>query len=167
MIPLDLNLTPKGFWVIDHDSGVDVVCYQQHFKKKRDTVICRKRDPRTKRFMKGRVDFFYLQYRAIFEACYEGERINSKGQKKGKDKSNNLHVECHRYDKINVSDYDTIDEMIESLEQIAEDLQDSCTDCLGSFGIEPYDTYEHLHFRLYKFTDKCYFDRDCGEDVND
>ena len=159
-------------YVDDHDSGGYILCYERKLKRG-SRVYCQLRDSNTweiKQWLKS----FYLQYRAIYELCYSGERITKEGEKKGKDKSNNLHVECHRSQEIYPNDFGTLDEFIDRINDIFFDLRDECDrECFAEYGLNIDDCMqqancnEHYHYRAYKKTSECFHSRDCGDFEDD
>jgi len=173
LLPLDINYTRKGsIFFDDHDSGGYILCFKRKTKKG-SKVECQLRDSQTweiKKWLKS----FYLQYRAIYELCYEGERITKQGEKKGKDKSNNLHVECHRADSISPNDYEDLDEFIEAIQDIFMELRKECNDeCFSEYGLDIDECMdeancdEHYHYRAHKKTNKCFHSRNCGDFEDD
>jgi len=147
MLPLDIEETRYGFRAVDHDTGMNLICFLR-----RGRVYCYLQNPTTGRFIKM-LRTFYLQYVGIYEMCYPS------GCRKGKGCSpkNNLHVECHSYNEIVVSNYTSVRELINDLERTADDLQFDCMDCFEKFNILP--EHEHIWFRSVEGNAECYFDR--------
>ena len=149
--------TEHGFYVKDSDTSYELLCYELPFITKagvKRIVRCMLRDPETKRFVKG-VNVFGIRYVAVFEACYPG------GCRKGKGCSptNNLHVECQNFRRIEVRGYTSIRDLLIDIQILIDEMYDKCMDkCFDKYGVEPEDEDLFIHTEA-DYTPVCYADR--------
>jgi len=148
---LRIRKTPKGFVVLDLDTGNEVLCF-----RRRGKTYCFLRDIETKRFI-VKITEFYIQYVGVIERCYPG------GCRKGKGctPTNNLHVECHVYEEYKVDPEIDIDDMIVEIDDMYDSLSLRCVECFDKYtgGIEMEPDVDQIAVRTVEAEEVCYFDR--------
>jgi len=144
---LEIHYTRRGFYTKDHDTLEEILCFQR-----RGRVYCFLRDSETKRFIR-KLDFFYLQYHGVFEACYPD------GCRKGKgcNPSNNLHVECYSYEPVEPRYHTSIEALLREIALIEDRLVDACEPCFAEYHVEP--EAEQVVARSIEGLEECYMDR--------
>lgn len=120
-----IERTRKGFYVLDNDTGLEILCFERYYRKSGKTVVrCFLRDPDTKRFVRG-VKEFSIHFVGIVERCYP----NGCRRGKGCSPENNIHIECHQWRHIDVKDYSEIQDMLLDLQEKLDDMYYSCVPC--------------------------------------
>jgi len=157
MVAIAWKRSKHGFSFTDADSGYKVSCFerQRGRKKKYVETVCWKKDVKGRFKKDGQVNSFILQYIGILDACYENEK-----------RSNSLHIECYKYENIDIDKNIGIDFLKDFVEETAEKLKSICfspemTECFDYFAISDDNPRfsEEVQFRLKRGDDICTWDR--------
>jgi len=139
----DYRLGKNSLIMKDHDTSYLIECF-----RRRGKVVCYLVDKNTYQFVKL-LKVFYFQYVGVFNAC------------KYEDIGKRLHVECHNAEEIDPSQYDSVHDLYEDLEDLKEELADKCDDCFLQFNRKGYVYAENEDWfaRSKEGNIECFFNR--------
>ena len=139
----DYRLGKNSLIMKDHDTSYLIECF-----RRRGKVVCYLVNKDTYEFVKL-LTMFYFQYVGVFNACdYE-------------DIGKRLHVECHNAEEIVPSNYNSVHDLYNDLENKADDLADKCDGCFRQFNAKGY-VYaddEDWFARSKEGNIECYYNR--------